>query len=47
MCLSRTEEGKPLSEVTEIELWRDDVGFGSSWFRDVIILLDLETGIAL
>ena len=41
----RSEDGKILSEITEIELWRDDTGLGSDWFCDAIFLLDLEAGI--
>ena len=40
----RTEDGIILTEITEIELWRDDAGLGSDWFCDVIILLDLQSG---
>ena len=43
----RTEDGIILSEITEIELWRDDAGLGSDWFCDVIFLLDLEAGLLI
>ena len=44
---ARTEDGIILSEITEIELWRDDAGLGSDWFCDVIFLLDLEAGLLI
>ena len=41
----RSEDGKPLGEVTEIEMWRTDSGLASDWFCDVIILMDFDSGI--
>ena len=41
----RSEDGKALVDVIEIELWRDNAGLSPDWFCDVIFLVDLETGI--
>ena len=38
------DDGKPLGMVEEIELWRDDSGFGSDWFCDLIVMLDMDKG---
>ena len=38
------DDGKPLTTMEEIELWRDDSGFGSDWFCDLIVMLDMDKG---
>ena len=36
------EDGSPLKDVVEIELWKEDSGV--EWFCDLITILDLDTG---